>query len=89
MDERAEGQEPWLICAFEVGEGGDVRDLSSNDIEAPPPERGWRWVHLDRTRPEAQAWLRAREDLPRLAVEALLAEETRPRVREVPEEPSR
>lgn len=37
------------------------------------------WVHLDRTREHAQRWLREESGLDSLAVESLLAEETRPR----------
>lgn len=37
------------------------------------------WIHLDRTRDEAQRWLREASGLDPLAVESLLTEETRPR----------
>jgi len=36
------------------------------------------WIHLDRTKGGAQAWLRERSGLDALVVESLLAEETRP-----------
>lgn len=37
------------------------------------------WVHLDRTKPRAGAWVREQSGLPVVVAEALLAEETRPR----------
>lgn len=36
------------------------------------------WIHLDRTKPGAQAWLRDRAGLDAMVIESLLAEETRP-----------
>lgn len=37
------------------------------------------WLHLDRTSPRVQKWLRDESGLTPITVEALLAEETRPR----------
>jgi zinc transporter len=71
-----------LILATRLpGEPGDfdVRRRHWTDLkfpaEAPPL-----WVHLDRTRPRAQAWLREESGLDPIVAESLLAEETRPRV---------
>jgi len=36
------------------------------------------WIHLDRTRPRAQAWLRDRAGIPEIVADSLLAESTRP-----------
>lgn len=38
------------------------------------------WLHLDRTSPRVKAWLRDESGLTAITVEALLAEETRPRM---------
>lgn len=40
------------------------------------------WVHLDRTKERAQHWLRRESRIDPVAVESLLAEETRPRAQE-------
>lgn len=40
------------------------------------------WVHLDRTKERAQTWLRGESGIDPVAVESLLAEETRPRAEE-------
>lgn len=43
------------------------------------------WVHLDRTRPRAQQWLRCEAGLDPVVAESLLAEETRPRAQVIGE----
>jgi len=53
-------------------------------LEAPAPldwgpDQGVLWLHFDYTNPEAQRWLMEDSGLDPIAVEALLAEETRPR----------
>ncbi len=71
-----------LILATRLpGEPGDFdsarrtwTDLRFPEV-APPL-----WVHLDRTRPRAQRWLREESGLDPIVAESLLAEETRPRV---------
>lgn len=47
---------------------------------AIPNEPGWLWIHLDRRDSDHQRWLRERSGLDPLMCEALLEEETRPRV---------
>ncbi len=70
-----------LILATRLpGEPGDFdrhrRGFDQLDRpDGPPPL----WVHLDRTRPQAQQWLRERAGLDPIVADALLAEETRPR----------
>lgn len=67
---------------FAVMLGGD----GSGALANWPAVEGWTsgdgpiWVHLDRASRRSQAWLRNRSGLSRATVEALLAEETRPRV---------
>jgi zinc transporter len=53
-------------------------------FDSLPAGEGPLWVHLDRTREPAQRWLRERSGLDALVVDALLAEETRPRAAELP-----
>lgn len=73
-----------LIFATRLpGESGDfdLRKRGWGSLvfpEAAPPL----WVHLDRTRPHAQRWLRTESGLDAIVAESLLAEETRPRAQE-------
>jgi len=48
--------------------------VERGDLDAPA------WMHLDRSSNRAREWLRSRSGLDTLVVEALLADETRPRV---------
>lgn len=60
------------------GQGGGVA-LSWRDIEDGLRGDTVAWVHLDRTAPSAQAWLREKSGLDDAIVDAMLADETRPR----------
>ncbi|MGQ0674884.1 MAG: CorA family divalent cation transporter [Rhodospirillales bacterium] len=74
------GEQPGLRFACVLDGRGGARDLDWPGVEAWKPEDGALWVHLERDDPAAQAWLRARSSIDRFAIEALLAEETRPRI---------
>src|SRR5262249_21161364 len=54
-----------------------------HDIDGWTPEAGGLWVHLDHTAPKSQEWVRKFSGLDPLVVEALLADDTRPRCSEV------
>ena len=60
------------------GEGGG-RELGWTDIETWNPDQGPLWLHLHRDADRAVHWLREESRLDPLSVDALLAEETRPR----------
>lgn len=69
-----------LICAFHIDEHGASAPLDWSSLaQSSPPEGGWTWVHLDRNGDSARNWLRNNADLEENTVEALLAEESRPR----------
>lgn len=68
-----------LVCAYVLDGTGGGRPVGWDDIEAWTADHGPLWVHLDRTAETGQAWLRGKSGLDPLVVEALLAEETRPR----------
>ncbi len=68
-----------LICAYVLDETGRGRSLGWDGIAAWRPEDGVLWVHLDRGGEESRRWLGRTSGLPPTVVEALLAEETRPR----------
>lgn len=46
----------------------------------PPPQEPPLWIHLDRTKARAQDWVRTAAGVDPLVADALLAEETRPRI---------
>lgn len=50
------------------------------EIESWTSEDGPIWIHLDRTHPNTEDWLRNKSGLTKGTVDALLANETRPRV---------
>jgi zinc transporter len=68
-----------LIFACELDGNGGGRQVTWPEVEAWRPGGGTLWVHLDRSGPSARKWIEERSGLDRLACEALLAEETRPR----------
>lgn len=58
---------------------GRSRSLSSEELERWQPEDGILWLHLDYTLDSTRQWLEQDSGLPELAIDALLAENTRPR----------
>lgn len=61
------------------GKGGATL-VGWQDVESWNTEHGPLWIHMDRNSPRVQAWLREKSGLTPPTVNALLAEETRPRV---------
>jgi len=68
-----------LVLAWSLGPGGPT-PLDGAGVAAWSPGRGVIWVHLDRTHPGVRAWLEEFAELDPLIAEALVEEETRPRV---------
>jgi len=66
-----------LVAAYLLSD--PVRAISWAEIERASPEAPL-WVHLDRASERARDWLRSSSGLDAVVVEALLADETRPRV---------
>lgn len=71
-----------LVCAFSIGTNGTATKLSAEQIHNAPKNTYWKWVHLDRTAQETAPWLCDTANVPTIAAHALLAEETRPSVKE-------
>jgi zinc transporter len=67
-----------LHCLLLDGKGG-ARSLTPDELAAWSPDQGVLWVHLDYTDPDDRHWLETGSGLDPLIVEALRAEETRPR----------
>ena len=69
-----------LIGAYLLREGGGMALDGWQAVRDWQPGHGVLWVHLPVDSPEAKRWLEEQSGLEELEVEALLAEETRPRV---------
>ena len=78
----AEKQES-LICAYILDGQGGGRDVWWPDVDSWTAEAGVLWLHLDHSSPKSQDWLRKFSNLDPLVVEALLADDTRPRCAEI------
>ena len=68
-----------LVAAYVLDGKGGGREIGWADIETWTPGDGPLWVHLHRDAGDSIRWLRERSGLDPLSVDALLAEETRPR----------
>jgi zinc transporter len=69
-----------LISAFILDGSGGATEVGWDVICTWKPEQGPLWVHLNREDARTREWLDAQSDLEPWVREALLAEETRPRV---------
>lgn len=67
------------LHALILDEAGGARELDPLQLEHWTPDQGLLWVHLDYTDPGSAHWLEQHAGIPSLAVDALLAENTRPR----------
>ena len=74
------GIHPGLRFASLLDGLGACRDLGWDDVRAWKPEDGILWVHIERDEPNARSWLRDESGIDPVVVDALLAEEARPRV---------
>ncbi len=68
-----------LIFAYVFGGPDRAKAVNDREVDSWTSGSGWIWVHLERTNEKTETWLREIAGLDPLAVEALLAEETRPR----------
>lgn len=73
----AESSSSVIACLFD-GQGGSTV-LSAEQIDNWTPEQGVLWVHLNFTDEQHQNWLKESSGLNELIINALLAEESRPR----------
>ncbi len=67
-----------MIHAF-VFRDGTARQMPFRDALALPRNGGLIWLHIDGREDAARNWVRDQQDIPHIAREALLAQETRPR----------
>lgn len=74
------GLEPGLRFACVLDGHGGAVPRNWAEVRGWQPEDGVLWIHLERDEREAQGWVQAESGLDPVVVEALLAEDTRPRV---------
>ena len=63
---------------FALDGTGGARTLGIDDLEKGEPERPC-WLHFDCTNPGTREWMETKSGLDAIVIEALMAEETRPR----------
>ena len=68
-----------LLHALLLDGKGGSRDFEWSSVHSWTPEQGCLWLHFNYEEGEASDWLSEQSNLSRLAVQALLSEETRPR----------
>lgn len=68
-----------LVFAFALNGNGGGTPLTLDGVKEWRPENGTLWVHLDYTASAAKDWLENTSGIEPVIVEALTAEETRPR----------
>jgi zinc transporter len=73
--ERTDG----LVHALLLDGAGGARSLEENALAAWQPEQGVLWVHVDLTQEAGREWIERHSGLDRVAIDALLADDTRPR----------
>lgn len=71
-----------LVCAFGIDGTGNSHKLSPEAFHIKGKSKTWKWIHLDRTADETSKWMNESANIPHVAVNALLAEETRPGIKE-------
>ncbi|MGD8253062.1 MAG: zinc transporter ZntB [Syntrophobacterales bacterium] len=69
-----------LIGAYVLDGKGGGQKVGWKEIQEWKPTDGLLWVHLNYTAPEAQQWIKEENQLQDVVGDALLAEESRPRV---------
>lgn len=68
-----------FIFAFALDGGGGGKELNWDAVKKWRPEQGTLWVHLDYTDNKVKEWLYAASNIDHVMLDALTAEETRPR----------
>lgn len=71
--------DPRFLHSFLIDGKGKGRKLDVDEVVQWSPEQGLLWLHMDVNDRAASHWLRQDSGLPEVAVDGLLAGETRPR----------
>ncbi len=72
--------EQGLIFACTLNRNGASQSLTWDEVNKWSSQQGPLWVHLDRVGTDSQQWLREKSGLSTIVADALLEEETRPRI---------
>ena len=73
-------QDEGLVFAYVLNGNGGGQDIDWKKLSQWSPEQGTLWVHLNYANEKVQKWLVEESRLSPIVCEALLAEETRPRI---------
>jgi zinc transporter len=75
-----------ILHAYEINKDGSGTPLAGDEISKAIKDDRLAWVHLDATKPESRQWLLKEVSyLDQIIIDALLADETRPRILEFEE----
>jgi zinc transporter len=77
------GIEPGLRFAVLFDKSGGCTSLDWEKISRWQPQDGFLWIHLEREDEIAQEWLRKKSGIDSVSADALLADESRPRVSDI------
>jgi len=69
--------------AYHIDQSGRGKEINRTESAGGQPSQGLLWVHLNYTDQDARQWLQEESGLSGIIVEALLSEETRPRVSDI------
>jgi zinc transporter len=69
--------------AYSIDHSGRAKEINREEIAFQQPGQEFLWVHLNYTDQDARKWLQRESGLSEIIVEALLSEETRPRVSDI------
>ncbi len=69
--------------AYHIDQSGRGKEINRTESAGGQPSPGLLWVHLNYTDQDARQWLQEESGLSEIIVEALLTEETRPRVNDI------
>ncbi len=73
-------EEQGLVLACTLDGHGGAQSLTWDEVKTWSVAQGPLWIHLDRTQADSQRWLQHDSGLSPIVAEALLEEETRPRL---------
>ncbi len=72
---------PYILFSYSFDEEGKATKLKNNEVAVELENQGLSWVHLDGNNHSSERWLKQKVSyLDHLIIDALFAEETRPRI---------
>jgi zinc transporter len=74
------GDSNGLLCAYDLDGQGSGRKLDWAAIDTAADSAAVRWIHLNFSNPKVSSWLRRSASLDPIVAEAMLSDDSRPRV---------